>query len=173
MLFRSSSASWKEDHWEFEECNIKFFDNGEIVKSEFRQNTQLEEVDVTPVDFIKSAKEPISMNYFELKDYIERLKKIGENYNEQLVELRLKLSFPFANFFIIFFCVPLASSSVRSKGRGLVFVLGIVVCFLYISSLRICQSLGYNGIINPDLAVWTPNVVFGGIGLLFLIKSEI
>jgi len=167
------SADWDENKWIFKGCSIKEFQDGVLVYSEYFPQKTFPEIDVSPVDFIKSSKDPISMNYFELSDYIDRLKKIGENFNKELVELKLKISFPFSNFIIIFFSIPLASSSVRSKGRGLVFVLGIVVCFLYISSLRICQSLGYNGIISPELVVWLPNIVFGVIGISFLLKAEV
>ena len=169
----AKSAKWKDDKWVFEDCYIRTFKNGVQAYYSFHENVSLDEINATPLDFIKSAKKPLSMNYFELKEYIERLKKIGEDFKKELVELRLKISFPFANFIIVFFTIPLASTSIRTKGRGLIFVLGILLCFLYISSLRICQSLGYNAILSPTLAVWLPNIVFGGLGLYFLIKSEV
>jgi lipopolysaccharide export system permease protein len=131
------------------------------------------EVDVTPQDFIKSAKKPLSMNYFELRDYISRLKKIGEKVSRELVQLHLKISFPFANLIILLFCVPLVTASSRSRGRGLIFGLGLLVCFLYLSALRICQSLGYNEILSPLAAAWLPNLVFLIIGIFFVIKAEV
>jgi lipopolysaccharide export system permease protein len=136
-------------------------------------DTIIEEVDVTPLDFIKSAKKPISMNFFELREYIERLKKVGEKFTKELVELNLKVSFPFANLIILLFSVPLVSTSSRSKGRGLIFGMGLLVCFLYLSTLRICQSLGYNEVLSPMVAAWLPNVVFAAIGIFFVIKAEV
>ncbi|MBN1327792.1 MAG: LptF/LptG family permease [Candidatus Cloacimonetes bacterium] len=169
----SSNAFWQNDEWVFYDCYIRNFDKGEFISAVFRDSTIIPEVNVTPQDFIKSAKKPLSMSYFELKEYIERLKKIGENYNKELVELNLKLSFPFANLIILLFCVPLVSASTRGKGRGLIFGIGLLVCFLYLSALRICQSLGYNGLLSPIIAAWLPNLVFIGIGIFFLIKAEI
>jgi len=133
----------------------------------------INEVDVTPLDFIKSAKKPISMNFFELREYIERLKKVGEKFTKELVELNLKVSFPFANLIILLFSVPLVSTSSRSKGRGLIFGMGLLVCFMYLSTLRICQSLGYNEVLSPLVAAWLPNVVFASIGIFFVIKAEV
>jgi len=101
------------------------------------------------------------------------LKKIGESVNTELVELNLKVSFPFANLIILLFCVPLVSTSSRSKGRGLMFGLGLLVCFLYLSTLRICQSLGINGVLSPFIAAWLPNFMFALLGIYFVIKAEV
>jgi lipopolysaccharide export system permease protein len=113
------------------------------------------------------------MNFFELREYIVRLKKVGEKFTKELVELNLKVSFPFANLIILLFSVPLVSTSSRSKGRGLIFGMGLLVCFLYLSTLRICQSLGYNEVLSPIVAAWLPNVVFAAIGVFFVIKAEV
>jgi lipopolysaccharide export system permease protein len=169
----SAEAIWEEDQWHFKECYIRSFAEGELVSSDYYKSTVIEEVDVSPLDFIKSAKDPLSMNFFELKDYINRLKKIGEDYNEQLVELYLKISFPFANLIIILFSIPLVSTSGRSRARGLVFGIGLLICFLYLSAIRISQSLGYNGVLSPVVAAWAANVIFLTIGIYFMIKAEV
>jgi len=168
----AKDAVWEENEWTFKECHIRHFsENG--VELDYFDTTVISEVDVTPLDFIKSAKKPISMNFFELRDYINRLKKIGESVNTELVELNLKVSFPFANLIILLFCVPLVSTSSRSKGRGLMFGLGLLVCFLYLSTLRICQSLGINGVLSPFIAAWLPNFMFALLGIYFVIKAEV
>jgi len=169
----AADATWENDSWQFKNCYIRNFNNGELESMEHFEATTIAEVDVTPLDFIKSAKKPMSMNYFELREYIKRLKKVGEKFSKQIVELNLKLSFPFSNFIILLFSVPLVSTSSRSKGRGLVFGLGLLVCFLYLSTLRICQSLGYNGVLSPLMAAWFPNIVFLIIGMYFVIKAEV
>ncbi len=164
---------WRKDKWVLKNCYIRKFDSDSIISSTKFDSTSLKEINITPLDLIKSAKKPIQMNYFELREYIQRLKKVGQNYNKNLVELYLKISFPFANFIILLFSVPLASSSVRSKWRGMIFLVGLMICFLFLSSLRISQSLGYNNVIPPLLAAWLPNIVFTTIGAIFVIKSEV
>jgi lipopolysaccharide export system permease protein len=169
----ATNADWVENEWMFQNCYVRIFENGELSKAEFFEETQFAELDVTPLDFIKSAKSPLSMNFMELKEYIERLKKVGEKYHEELVELYLKFSFPFANFIVLLFCVPLASTSMRSKGRGIVFALGLLVCFLFLSILRLSQSLGHSGVLSPIVAAWLPNIMFFLIGAYFVIKAEV
>ena len=169
----ATSATWKDEKWQFENCDIRTFKKGEFIELTHYDSITIDEIDVKPIDFIKSAKKPISMNYFELKKYINRLKKVGEKYSKELVELNLKISFPFANLIILLFSVPLVSTMSRSKGRGLVFAIGLLICFLYLSTLRICQSLGYNEILSPFMAAWLPNIIFALIGIVFVVKAEV
>ncbi|MBN1949397.1 MAG: LptF/LptG family permease [Candidatus Cloacimonetes bacterium] len=167
------SAVWEDEGWNLQNCYIRTFQDNKLSSIIYYPSTIMAEVDVTPQDFIISAKKPLSMNFFELKNYINRLQKIGEDVEKELVDLNMKISFPFANLIILLFSVPLISASNRSRGRGLMFGLGLLVCFLYLSTLRISQSLGYNGILSPVMAAWLPNILFLAIGCYFVIKAEI
>ncbi|MDD4309350.1 MAG: LptF/LptG family permease, partial [Candidatus Cloacimonetes bacterium] len=85
----------------------------------------------------------------------------------------MKIAFPLTNLIVIFFFMPIATSNVRSKGRGWVIMLGLVVCFTYLIVVRVIQSLGYNGVIPPVWAAWLPNFAFTALGFAFLLKAEI
>lgn len=169
----ADGADWLHNNWVFRNCTIREYKKRQQISYQHFASTILPFVDVTPVDFIKSAKQPLSMNYFELRDYIKRLNKVGEESTQERVDLFMKISYPLANFIILFFCVPLAATNVRSKGRGIVFLIGLMVCFAFMSALRVSQSLGYNQILPPLMAAWLPNIVFLSLGLGFLFKSEI
>ncbi len=169
----AQSADWDGEQWVFNDCYIRYFEQGTLVKTEYHKQVSLDDIYATPLDFIKSAKSPMSMNYFELKEYIERLKRVGENYAIEMVDLFTKISFPFANFIIILFCVPLISVSSRSKYRGMIFLVGITICFVYLTVIRICQSLGYNEILSPLTAAAMPHIIFLIIGLFFVVRAEI
>ncbi len=166
-------ALWKDNVWLGQKCYVREKSVDGQVSNRYYDELKLPELDVTPEGFIKKIKDPNSMNFFELFAYIKRLKHIGEIHNKELVDLHFKVAFPFANFIIILFCVPLASASTRSKGRGIVFLIGLLICFLYLSALRISQSLGHNAILEPWLAAWLPNIVFLTAGIGFVVKSEI
>lgn len=169
----ATTANWKNGEWHFVNCYIRTFEEGKLTVSEFYETKVIEQIDVEPIDFIKSAKDPMAMNFFELREYIERLKKVGEKYSKELVELYHKVTFPFANLVIILFSIPLVSTSARGKGRGLIFAIGLLVCFLYLSTLRIFQSMGYNEVLSPFMAAVAPHIIFGLVGIYFLIKAEV
>jgi lipopolysaccharide export system permease protein len=177
---QANEAIWIDDHiypdtkvWNFINVYDRHFSEGELLAYTFFDEKTFPEVTVTPQDFIKSAKKPMEMNYIELRDYINRLKKIGDKSHREETDLHYKISFPLANFIILLFCVPLATASIRSKGRGMIFLMGILICFAYLMVIRLCLSLGYSEIITPLQAAWAPHILFFLVGVFFVIKAEI
>jgi lipopolysaccharide export system permease protein len=169
----ASAAVWKEDKWVLQDCEIRRFDQGRQIDYQYYSNTDLPLLDVRPRDFIRITKKTLSLNFFELKEYIARLQRMGEKANREIVDLHMKLAFPLTNLIVIFFFIPVATTNIRSKSRGLIFLLGLLVCFVYLIVVRVIQSLGYNGVIPPVLAAWLPNIFFTFLGLIFLRKAEI
>lgn len=169
----ANEAVWNGQEWIFMKCYDRKFSKYKLNSYNYSDRARIPEITATPLDFIKSAKSTMSMNFFELKDYISRLKKIGEKFHVEMVDLYMKISYPLANFIILLFCVPLATTSVRSKGRGIIFLIGLIICFSYLTTLRICQSLGYNEVLSPFMAAWLPHMIFATLGSLFVIKAEI
>ena len=170
----AQSAVWEGDKWLFKKCYIRKFEDGMPTEVEyFKDKKVIPIVDVKPIDFVKSSKDPLAMSYSELNEYIQRQEKVGEKSLEERVDLATKLAFPFANFIILFFSVPMASASVRSKTRSVVFLVGLVVCFVYLAALRVSQNLGYTGVLSPFWAAWGPNILFTFIGLWFASRAEV
>ncbi len=169
----ATSADWNGSRWILKDCDIRRFANGKQVFMAHYPQTDLVILDVQPQDFIRISQKTLSLNFWQLKEYIGRMKKLGDNPAREIVDLNMKISFPLTNLIVIFFFIPIATSNIRSKGRGWIIMLGLVVCFIYLIVVRVCQSLGYNSIINPFWAAWFPNIFFTLLGLGFLHKAEI
>ncbi len=169
----ASSAIWDNDKWVLQDCEIRKFKDDTQIFHAYYPTTEQQLLDVKPTDFIRITKKTLALNFFELKDYIERIQKLGDDASREIVDLHMKLAFPLTNLIVIFFFIPIATSNTRSRGRGLVFMLGLAVCFIYLIVVRIIQSLGYNGVIPPLVAAWSPNIAFSLIGFVFIQKAEI
>jgi len=169
----ASSADWNGSRWIIRDCEIRRFAGGKQVFHIYYPETNLAILDVQPQDFIRITQKTLSLTFWQLKDYIGRIKKLGDDPSREVVDLHMKLAFPLTNLIVIFFFIPIATSNIRSKGRGLVIMLGLVVCFAYLIVVRVSQSLGYNGVIPPVWAAWLPNGIFTMLGLGFLYKAEI
>lgn len=150
---------------------IRKFTKGKLTDCEKFSEKVIPYITIQPSDLVKSSKDPMEMNFFELREYITRLKRIGEKHQKELVEINLKIAFPFVNLIILLFCIPISTLSTRGKSRGLGFVIGIALCFLYLSSVRLGQSLGYNEIISPFLAAWFANIGFGVVGVVGILRA--
>lgn len=83
------------------------------------------------------------------------------------IELHQRLALPVACVLLALVGIPLGVSS-RRAGRGGAFVVTVFLAFLYYMSLVSLIGLAQQGKLNPELAAWAPNVVFGLIGLVLL-----
>ncbi len=169
----ASSADWDGSRWIIQDCEIRRFRAGKQILHQYYPSTNLAILDVQPQDFIRITQKTLSLTFWQLKDYIQRIKKLGEKATKEIVDLHMKIAFPLTNLIVIFFFMPIATSNTRSKGRGWVIMLGLMVCFAYLIVVRVIQSLGYTGVMHPVLAAWLPNIVFFLLGLGFLQKAEI
>lgn len=130
----------------------------------------LNKVNLEPGQITKKQLKPDEMNYNELDEFIESMKKGGHDVDRQLVDFYSKISFPFSNLIVIIFGMSISTGSKRRKGLALQFGISILVSFIYLGFVKISQSFGYNGDINPLLTAWLANIAFaafGGINLYF------
>ena len=124
-----------------------------------------------PDELSRAQKKTEEMSYWELKQFIENIKRNGGNPNRWLVDLYLKIAFPFANFIIVLFGAPLASRKTRS-GPTISFGISLFICFLYFGIIKIGQTFGHNGTLSPLLSAWLGNIIFGVAALAILFKMR-
>jgi len=75
-------------------------------------------------------------------------------------------------FILIAMCVPLATAFRRGGGLGIMFAAGIGLGFLYFIADGIFLTTGEIGVLPPWLASWLPNMAFGLLALLLLLRRE-
>ena len=124
----------------------------------------------TPGDFVEPVLLPDEMGFFELRRYIDRIRRSGGDVQRSVVDLYLKLSFPFANFIILLFGLPILSGARRS-GTALTFAVSMLICFAFWGILQTGRALGHSGSLSPLLAAWLPNLVFGAVGAVLLHRA--
>ncbi len=120
-------------------------------------------------DLVDLEIKPEEMNYMELKRFVDKMLALGADARRWLVDLYFKISYPLASFIIVLFGAPLASQKRRS-GPAFGFALALLISFIYFTFLRTGQVLGHKGDLEPWLAAWIGNLVFGVAGILTLLK---
>jgi LPS export ABC transporter permease LptG len=128
----------------------------------------------TPVDientayFTTQPPDERFMSYSQLRDYTDRLRRSGFDVSAQLVALERKISFPFVTIVMTLLAVPFAVTTGR-HGAMYGIGVGIVLAIAYWTAISIFAALGAGGLVNPALAAWAPNLLFGaGAGYLLL-----
>lgn len=116
---------------------------------------------------------PQSPDELSLPDLGRRIADLkGSNVKTQALETEwhLRFSLPLANFFAVMISLPLAIQSTKQVGRYGGIVLGILLVFVYYVILNVSRSLGEAGAVEPWMAAWSHNVIFGGVGSLLLLR---
>jgi lipopolysaccharide export system permease protein len=108
----------------------------------------------------------------ELNRYIAREKLRGrETLNFFYVERERRTAQPFAGLILTIIGVCIASRKVRG-GSGLHLALGIVISAMYIMALQLSTTFSTKAGLNPFIAVWIPNFIFGTLAF-YLYRRQI
>ena len=118
--------------------------------------------------FVTEAREPELMNFGQLRNYIAELKASGYNVLDHEVGLHRKIAFPFVTLVMTLIAVPFAVTTGR-RGAMYGIGVGIVLALVYWTMISIFAAFGQGGLIDPMLAAWAPNLIFGAAAVYLLL----
>jgi len=111
------------------------------------------------------------MNSKQLKEQVDAEKTSGEDARQDEMVLAEKFAMPAASFIAVIMALPLAARFGR-HGRAVGALMTIAAMVVYYLFMAATNAMGKNGIMSTWLAAWTPNILFGVIGLALLIREE-
>lgn len=132
------------------------------------------------LDFAKALggdrfqKSYLEMSSSELARHIEKMKRDHEDdfkMRRAWVEYHRRYAFPFACIVFGILGVPLGVVPPRS-GRGMGYILAIVFLCVYYLMFRVGENLGWKGLVHPMIAMWSPNLIFAGLGAVLLWRKD-
>jgi lipopolysaccharide export system permease protein len=120
-----------------------------------------------PEDFTHTTRPVYETSTADLRRFIARLKRAGEDVAEEEVEYHYRFSYSLIGLIVVLIGLPL---SVRLRKGGVMFGLGIglLVSFLYWGAIQMSRAYGGSHVISPVLAAWLPNVVFGVVAVVLI-----
>jgi lipopolysaccharide export system permease protein len=108
-------------------------------------------------------KKPKDMTINELKRQIEKLKKENIDSTPMVAEINEKISLAFSSFVFILLGLPLAVIT-RRREKSINFGIAFIIIGVYYLMLLGLEALSMQGFLDPTLALWFPNILFGSIG---------
>lgn len=111
------------------------------------------------------------MTLSELKEQIQTLKAQGENFWPFEVELYRKFAIPFACLIFVLVGTPIGIK-IKRGGRGASFAISVSFALLYYLLIIAGEALGNRGQLHPALAMWTPNLLLGAVGVSLFRAEE-
>jgi lipopolysaccharide export system permease protein len=122
-----------------------------------------------PQDLMLTPKAPQDMNFRELGRFIRAMERSGADVDVLKVEQMLKIVIPITSVIILLFAASLATSTQRGGAAyGVGLALGTTVIFIFL--VQLTKGLGGNGLIPPEIAAWTPSIVFGVLGAILFAR---
>jgi lipopolysaccharide export system permease protein len=127
------------------------------------------ELDKTLVSMGKKLKDH-EMSIEDIREKMERRRSLGQDITSQEVEIHKRYAIPFSCLVFGLLGVPLGIQPRRS-GRSYGFVLSLLILLAYYVSLTASEILAMKKTIPPFLAGWSPNLLFGALGVYLLIRA--
>ncbi len=112
-----------------------------------------------PSDILIKQKRVEEMSLSEIRQVIRTQKKSGIDTIKLEIDYHSIISFAFANLIVILFGIPISADR-RSGTVAFQFGLNLFFTFIYLAFMKISQSFGKNGLMNPVLTAWFANIVF-------------
>jgi len=107
-----------------------------------------------------------AMTYGELKKFIQREKLKGSGEVPMYeIELYKRSSLPFATYVLTIIGVSVSSRK-RRGGIGVNIALGLLIIFIYIFAMQVTTVAAIKVGFPAQIAVWIPNVIFGGVAYI-------
>ncbi|MDQ3019160.1 MAG: LptF/LptG family permease [Bacteroidota bacterium] len=133
---------------------------------------EIKKIYLSPSHIIKKQLKPDELLLSDLNEFINTMEESGQNVSKAKVDYYSKISFPFANIIVILFGISLTANN-RKSGAALQFGISILVTFIYLGFIKVSQTFGYSGDMNPILTAWLANITFLIIAILNLLRIKI
>lgn len=167
---RAEEAVWATSEWHFMNGDRRVFSDGKEFYRAFRV-WAAKDVTLTPEDLVRDVIPEDQMTYSELMDFIHRKSRNGSQTLRESVALHMRLAFPFANFVIALFGLPLASRMQRT-GRPIQIGMCLLICFAFYGCIQLGRAMGWNDVLPPVWGAWGANAIFGAIGIITLLTTR-
>lgn len=155
--------------WKFSNATVREFDTlgNELINT--YPYLEMPELKERPDDFLRRMRPLEEMNFLEISSFVERKARAGEDVAKEEVELNYRFSYPVITVLVLLITLPLA---VVLKKGGIAVGMGIsiVLAFVYWGVIQSCRAYGVAGIMDPVLAAWLPNILFGVVGIILVAK---
>ena len=86
-----------------------------------------------------------------------------------LTEVNKRFSYALASFAFALIGIPLAITAHRRE-TSIGFLMSMIVAFVYFMFILVADSMRNNAAVHPHLLIWTPNILFIGIGSVLFFR---
>jgi LPS export ABC transporter permease LptF/LPS export ABC transporter permease LptG len=164
-------ATWvqSENTWALTGGWIRDFQSGKVSQYTPFKVQSLPEISEPPSYFRREVRQSYQMNWRQLGEYIQGLRQAGFDTARLSVQWQKKFAFPLIAAIIVFLGAPFAFlTGTRGAVGGLAVAVGVAI--VYWATAALFEAMGSVGQLPPLLAAWSPDAIFGFLGVYFFLK---
>lgn len=140
--------------------------SGMIVERQAKADVALEQIE-SPAVFRPTVDKPSQLSVTALAGYLRAARQRGSDTATLALALQRKYVNPFSVIVMAFIGMPLALAFGR-RGAIVALVVAVGVSIAYWGMGGGFQQLGNHGLLPPEVAAWSPPVIFAAAGTYFL-----
>lgn len=122
-----------------------------------------------PEDILIKQKRIEEMTLTEIRQVINAQKRSGNDTTKLEIDYHSLIAFAFANLIVILFGLPFSADK-RSGTVAFQFGMNLFFTFIYLAFMKISQSFGKNGLLNPILTAWFANIIFVAFAIVNILR---
>jgi len=172
-LISARTAHWNGTRWLLQNGVIQTYASGQsnaFVEKEYTFSELEVETKIKVENYLAGEIEPKQMSSQSLQELILATREGGQETRAYEIEYQAKFARPFATFFAAIIAAPIGLKFARGGYIG--FAISIILTFFYFVAETMGTGFGNLGVIPVTLAAWLPNIIFGVVGLIFLIQVD-
>ena len=166
---RAEELIWVNASWVFVKGETRTFEDRERVVP--FDSLRVPSLTLLPADLSRESRPVEQLGRKALGQLIERRGRNGGEVARETVDLELRSAFACAAFVMVLLGLPL-SSYTRRAGRPLQVGVCLLTSFLFYGSLQASRAMGWNGIVGPLVAAWSPDVIFLIVGMVLFRRAH-
>jgi lipopolysaccharide export system permease protein len=153
-------GEWDGQSWVFSDgIFIQRTVDGTFTTENF-QSRRLE-LEERPQDFQHLEKASEEMTLAELARYVAEIESEGYDSTRYRVDFHAKIAFPFTSLIMALLGIGVALYQGKKGGIAVGVAASVALAFIYFLMFEFMLSIGYTGNLQPLVAAWTPNILFG------------
>lgn len=164
----SRLMSWNDAQWIIYNGYERTFEKDREIAEPITKK-RIVDLNFTPHQLHLSQINPEQMSITELLWFVDRVQQSGGEVHKWYTQLNLRFAYPLSNVIIIVFSIPFVYNR-RKKSLVVGFGISLAICFAYFGLVKIGQTMGEKGELNPFVGAWIGNFIMGLGGVMNLIK---
>jgi len=170
-MITADTGQWTGASWQLEAGRVYGFDLQGVLVYSGSFDKLVIPLEQSVDEILSGSRTPAEMGIGELLQRIGVARQTGQRADEYIVEAHLKGALPLATVVFVLLGGAL-SLAFNPRSRAVGIVIGLLLVGLFQGALWWTQTLGRRGAMNPALAAWIPDLIFGAFGLFLFLRVD-